>query len=70
MNYGDFALKLNDDQWQALIALHRILLYEHYDFFLVLQHLYVIPSFRNLVKKYAMLTRLWRHGIYSFLELL
>jgi hypothetical protein len=26
--------KLNNEQWQALIALHRTLLYEHHDFFL------------------------------------
>ncbi|KAK4182004.1 hypothetical protein QBC35DRAFT_468405, partial [Podospora australis] len=26
--------KLNNDQWQALIALHRTLLHEHHDFFL------------------------------------
>jgi hypothetical protein len=27
--------KLNNEQWQALIALHRTLLHEHHDFFLV-----------------------------------
>jgi polyribonucleotide nucleotidyltransferase len=26
--------KLSDEQWQALIALHRTLLHEHHDFFL------------------------------------
>jgi hypothetical protein len=26
--------KLNNEQWQALIALHRTLLHEHHDFFL------------------------------------
>lgn len=31
---GDSAPKLNNEQWQALIALHRTLLHEHYDFFL------------------------------------
>lgn len=30
--------KLTDDQWQALIALHRTLLHEHHDFFLASQH--------------------------------
>jgi hypothetical protein len=26
--------KLSNEQWQALIALHRTLLHEHHDFFL------------------------------------
>src|SRR5271170_4932623 len=30
--------KLSHEQWQALIALHRILLHEHHDFFLASQH--------------------------------
>ena len=30
--------RLNDEQWQALIALHRTLLHEHHDFFLASQH--------------------------------
>ncbi|KAF4870055.1 Telomerase-binding protein EST1A [Colletotrichum siamense] len=30
--------KLNNEQWQALIALHRTLLHEHHDFFLASQH--------------------------------
>ena len=34
----DPANKLNNDQWQALIALHRTLLHEHHDFFLASQH--------------------------------
>ncbi|KAL8678661.1 MAG: hypothetical protein Q9186_005016 [Xanthomendoza sp. 1 TL-2023] len=29
---------LKDEQWQALIALHRTLLHEHHDFFLASQH--------------------------------
>ncbi|KAH8663270.1 hypothetical protein BGZ61DRAFT_289914, partial [Ilyonectria robusta] len=32
------ANKLNDEQWQALIALHRTLLHKHHDFFLASQH--------------------------------
>ncbi|KAK6343088.1 hypothetical protein TWF718_008462 [Orbilia javanica] len=61
---------LNNDQWQALIALHRTLLHEHHDFFLASQHPSAAPSLRKLATKYAMPARMWRHGIHSFLELL
>lgn len=64
------ALSLNDDQWQALIALHRTLLHEHHDFFLASQHPSASPALRRLASKYAMPARMWRHGIHSFLELL
>lgn len=62
--------KLNDEQWQALIALHRTLLHEHHDFFLASQHPSASPALRRLASKYAMPARMWRHGIHSFLELL
>ncbi|KAE9582929.1 hypothetical protein CGMCC3_g984 [Colletotrichum fructicola] len=62
--------KLNNEQWQALIALHRTLLHEHHDFFLASQHPSASPALRRLASKYAMPARMWRHGIYSFLELL
>jgi hypothetical protein len=62
--------KLNNEQWQALIALHRTLLHEHHDFFLASQHPSATPALRKLAIKYAMPARLWRHGIHSFLELL
>ncbi|KAK7416382.1 hypothetical protein QQZ08_012016 [Neonectria magnoliae] len=62
--------KLNNDQWQALIALHRTLLHEHHDFFLASQHPPASPALRRLASKYAMPARMWRHGIHSFLELL
>jgi hypothetical protein len=66
----DPANKLNNDQWQALIALHRTLLHEHHDFFLASQHPSASPALRRLAAKYAMPARMWRHGIHSFLELL
>ncbi|KAK4102908.1 hypothetical protein N658DRAFT_485116 [Parathielavia hyrcaniae] len=66
----DPANKLNNDQWQALIALHRTLLHEHHDFFLASQHPSANPALRRLAAKYAMPARMWRHGIHSFLELL
>ncbi|KAG7402699.1 Telomerase-binding protein EST1A [Fusarium oxysporum f. sp. rapae] len=62
--------KLDDVQWQALIALHRTLLHEHHDFFLASQHPSASPALRRLASKYAMPARMWRHGIHSFLELL
>ncbi|TGO32394.1 hypothetical protein BHYA_0321g00010 [Botrytis hyacinthi] len=62
--------RLNNEQWQALIALHRTLLHEHHDFFLASQHPSASPSLRILASKYAMPARMWRHGIQSFLELL
>ncbi|KAH0543401.1 hypothetical protein FGG08_002259 [Glutinoglossum americanum] len=61
--------KLNNEQWQALIALHRTLLHEHHDFFLASQHRSASPALRRLASKYAMPARMWRHGIHSFLEL-
>ncbi|KAI1323583.1 hypothetical protein F5Y16DRAFT_334160 [Xylariaceae sp. FL0255] len=62
--------KLNNEQWQALIALHRTLLHEHHDFFLASQHPSASQPLRRLASKYAMPARMWRHGIHSFLELL
>ncbi|KAI0148272.1 hypothetical protein F4776DRAFT_606898 [Hypoxylon sp. NC0597] len=62
--------QLSNEQWQALIALHRTLLHEHHDFFLASQHPSASAALRRLASKYAMPARMWRHGIYSFLELL
>jgi hypothetical protein len=67
---GSTTNKLSDEQWQALIALHRTLLHEHHDFFLASQHPSSSPALRRLAVKYAMPARMWRHGIHSFLELL
>lgn len=64
------ANKLNNEQWQALIALHRTLLHEHHDFFLASQRPSTSVPLRGLASKYAMPARMWRHGIHSFLELL
>jgi hypothetical protein len=62
--------KLDDLQWQALIALHRTLLHEHHDFFLASQHPSASPVLRRLAERYAMPARMFRYGIHSFLELL
>ncbi|RPB22750.1 hypothetical protein L211DRAFT_869220 [Terfezia boudieri ATCC MYA-4762] len=62
--------RLTNEQWQALIALHRTLLHEHHDFFLASQHPSSSQALRRLAAKYEMPARMWRHGIHSFLELL
>ena len=62
--------ELNNEQWQALGALHRALLHEHHDFFLASQHPYASPPLTRLAAKYSMPARMWRHGIHSYLELL
>lgn len=65
-----FSTNLNNEQWQALISLHRTLLHEHHDFFLASQHPAPSPALRRLASTYDMPARMWRHGIHSFLELL
>ncbi|RWA03437.1 hypothetical protein EKO27_g11668 [Xylaria grammica] len=45
--------KLNNEQWQALIALHRTLLHEHHDFFLASQHPSASPALKRLASKMA-----------------
>ncbi|KXH31608.1 hypothetical protein CSAL01_04605 [Colletotrichum salicis] len=40
--------KFNNEQLQALIALHRTLLHEHHDFFLASQHPSASPALRRL----------------------
>ncbi|OOQ85751.1 hypothetical protein PEBR_26034 [Penicillium brasilianum] len=62
--------ELSGTQYQALISLHRTLLYEHHDFFLASQHPSASSVLRLLAEKYAMPARMWRYGIHSFLELL
>ena len=62
--------QLSQEQYQALIALHRSVLHEHHDFFLASQHPSASEALRRLASKYAMPARMWRHGIHSFLELL
>ncbi|ODM21095.1 hypothetical protein SI65_04148 [Aspergillus cristatus] len=62
--------KLSDNQWQALISLHQMLLHEHHDFFLTSQHPSASLVLKQVSENYAMPARMWRHGIHSFLELL
>lgn len=62
--------RLEDDQWRALLALHQALLNEYHDFLLATQHPLASPSLRRVAQKYAIPARMWRHGIYTFLEIL
>ena len=63
------ALYLRNEQWQALIHLHRTLLHEHYDFLLATQH----PSsttLRSQAVELLMPDRILFYGVYPYLELL
>ena len=62
--------KLSDEQWQALIALHKTLLHEHHDFFLASQHPSANDALGQLAERYTMPASMWRHGIHAFLEVL
>ncbi|KAH6653525.1 hypothetical protein BKA67DRAFT_506592, partial [Truncatella angustata] len=62
--------KLHNQQWQALIALHRTLLHEYYDFLLASQHPSASPGLRRMASEYHMPTRIWCRGIHPLLELL
>jgi len=62
--------KLSNEQWQALIHLHKTLLHELHDFFLASQHPSASPALSDLAGRYSMPYRMWRHAIYAFLEVL
>ena len=62
--------KLNDEQWQILIAFHWILFHEHHDFFLISQHSAASLAVQWLVSKYEMSAWIWWHEIHIFLKLL
>ncbi|KAK3718560.1 hypothetical protein LTR37_005064 [Vermiconidia calcicola] len=62
--------QLGAEQWQALIALHRTLLYEHHDFLMATQHPSATSGLQGLATKYSMPARMWKHGIHAFLEVL
>jgi hypothetical protein len=62
--------ELSTEQWQALVALHRTLLYEHHDFLMATQHPSANPALIGLAQKYSMPARMWKHGIHAFLEVL
>jgi hypothetical protein len=61
---------LSNSQWEALIALHRTLLYEHHDFFLASRLSPKLLAMRSISSKLEIPARMWRYGIHSFLEFL
>lgn len=58
-----------DEHRQAMIALYRALLHEHHDFFFASRHPSASPALERLASKYSMPARMWKHGIYPFLEI-
>lgn len=61
---------LANEQWHALTALHRTLLYEHHDFLSATQHLPASSSLHSVVQKYSVPARMWKHAIHPLLEVL
>ena len=64
------AKELSNDQWQALTALHRTLLYEHHDLLLASQHPSAGETLECLASDYNMPCRMWKHAIHAYLEVL
>jgi len=62
--------ELSTEQWRALFALHRTLLYEHHDFLMATHHPSANPDLLGLATKCSMPTRMWKYGIHAFLEVL
>lgn len=62
--------ELSNRQWQALIALHKMLLHEHYNFFLASQHLFAGSALTQLTVKSLMSARMWWHEIHSLLKIM
>lgn len=60
---GNKDQKLNNEQFQALTALHRTLLHEHHDFILASQHPSASPALKRLADKYTMPERMIKHAI-------
>ncbi|KAK2061344.1 hypothetical protein LY76DRAFT_469970, partial [Colletotrichum caudatum] len=61
---------LDNSEWQKLITLHGLSLFEHLVFFQALQHPSASEALRRLASEYAMPERMWEHGIHAFLKLL
>ncbi|TPX14851.1 uncharacterized protein E0L32_004960 [Thyridium curvatum] len=64
------ATRLEPNQLQALVELHRVLLNEHHDFLLASQHPDASEDLRNLPRKYYLVDRIWDCAIHTLLELL
>lgn len=61
-----------DDRWKSLVKLHEVTLFEFCDFFFATNHPVAAASdqLKNVVTKYSMPARLWRHAIYRLLDLM
>jgi hypothetical protein len=71
VRFGDrWIPSFNGEQLEALIKLYRTDLHEQHDFFLASQHPSASPALRRLASKCAMPARMWRHGIYTFLDII
>lgn len=62
--------ELSQSQRQALVSLHRTLLYRQHDFFLASRHPSVFPVLNRLVGKDELPACRWRYVIHSVLDLL
>jgi hypothetical protein len=56
-------------KYKVLISFGRTLLNQHYQFLAAVQHPSRTPAIRQLPAKYDIPARLYRHGIYDFVEL-
>lgn len=58
------------DQWQAMIAVHKLLLHEHYDFLLASHHPSASNALRALAIQHYLPSRMWTHGIENLLTIM
>lgn len=63
---------ISKDEWNELLILHQTALYEFCDFFFATRHPVAAKSekLKNVITKYSMPARLWRHAIYRLLDLM
>lgn len=59
---------LDNNQWNAVNALHNTLLHEYHDLSTTIRHSSAIPAPKRFSSKHGMLTRTWRGGTYSSLN--
>ncbi|KAH7316896.1 hypothetical protein B0I35DRAFT_410033 [Stachybotrys elegans] len=62
--------ELDDKTFDAVALLQKTLLEEHQDYFASSRHSDASSSIKELVNKYGLHQRVWRHGIKDYLEFL
>lgn len=67
---GQWTISRNSEQWAALLDLHCNLLHEHCDLIQDSQHPVASAALKRLPAKYSMPARMWKHGMFSFLEIM